>query len=52
MKSYEVTLEKPGLREGSHYYQSVTVRAGSKERAGQIAAQRNGGHAVFVSVKR
>jgi hypothetical protein len=52
MKTYQVTLEHPGLRDGTHYYSDAKVRAGSPERAKQIAAQRNGGHAIGVSEVR
>lgn len=52
MQTYQVTLETPGLRDGSHYYHDVKVRAGSELRAKQIAEKRNGGRAVFVSVAR
>lgn len=52
MKNYLVTLEHPGLRDGSHYYSDVKVRAGSPERAKQIAARRNGGRAIHVSEVR
>lgn len=52
MQTYQVTLETPGLREGSHYYSDVKVRAGSKERAMQIAERKHGGRAVFATVAR
>jgi hypothetical protein len=52
MQNYKVTLETPGLYGDSHYYSEVKVRAGSEERAKQIAEKRNGGRAVHVSVAR
>jgi hypothetical protein len=52
MRTYLVTLEHPGLRDGSHYYSDVKVRAGSPERAKVIAQKRNGGHAIHVSEVR
>jgi hypothetical protein len=52
MKTYQVTLETPGLREGSHYYSDVKVRAGSAKRAEQIAEKRHGGRAVHASETR
>lgn len=49
MQSYKVTLEFPGLRDGSHYYSDTVVRAGSPERAKVIAERRQGGRAIAVS---
>lgn len=50
MQTYAVTLETPGLREGSHYYSEVKVRAGSEKRAREIAEKKYGGRAVWASV--